>query len=132
MNTVASFLTRHPATEHPYLAVVHGLAERDLTVDALGPPIPCKQLLSIYTVRARHLEQFKGAHGVALRQDVQDFCKRLETSRHANAQWWTFRLTDGFEYGFIERTDTQVLLGALRFIGKDQMSPQDWERLWHG
>ena len=132
MNTVALFLTRHPAAEHPYLAVVHSVAERDRFVDPLGSPIPCKQLLSIYTVRARHLEKFKGPHGVALRQDVQDFCRRLETSRDSNAQWWSFRLAGGLEYAFIERTDTQALLGALRFIGKDQMSPQDWERLWHG
>jgi hypothetical protein len=41
-------------------------------------------------------------------------------------------MPSGFAHSFVERVDHYELLGALRTVGKGQMSARDWHRLWNG
>jgi hypothetical protein len=125
------FLARHPASEHPYLDVVHQAVDTGTCEsDSAGSTVSCDALLTIYTQRARHLQQFQTPHAIELRGEVESFCRRLSTATGAIAHFWGFSLSGGVHYLFVERVDTHELIGALRTISKLDVPPDEWRRLW--
>jgi hypothetical protein len=125
------FLTRHPASEHPYLEVVHlALARGECQPNDDHSLVSCDQLLRTYRGRAKTLQRFQTPHAVELRREVERFCTRLAASRGKSAQFHGFRVPGGVQYLFVERTDTYELLSAMRTVSKLDVSPDEWQRLW--
>jgi hypothetical protein len=130
-STSAGFLRRHPASEHPYLEVVHlALARGQCQPESEHSAVGCDELLPTYRVRAKTLRRFQTPHAIELRREVEGFCSRLAASRGKSAQFFGFRLPENVHYLFVERTDTYELLAAMRTVSKLDVTQDEWQRLW--
>jgi len=93
--------------------------------------IKCRELHRIYTIRHKHLVSFSGEHAKQLAASVSVFLLNLESSIKLNGHWANIRGTATHHYNVFVLPDSQVALGCLRLIGKQDVSDADWDHIWN-
>ena len=124
------FLSRH-AADSPYLGdIEQGLLKGSWSVQAVGPPIACSQVLDIYEHRARRLRERSEPHPSRLREDIEHLCGEITQRRAVTARWWAFNGPDGKVVLALEEVGTLMLLGCLSSYDRRRVSEQRWRELW--
>jgi hypothetical protein len=128
------FLERHATSQSPYLAEARAaLQMADSESSASPSTAKCAELLSTYSVRARHLKTIQSAHAEQLQREVAALCITLDRASAHAARIFSVTLAAGRSLIFFEDAETLELLGALASYDARKLSDEDWYRVWgHG
>ena len=79
--------------------------------------LPCKHYEQVYRLRAEHLASRHAdePYWATLRADVDNVCSALSETPEAPCCIWTIQGEGDYEYAVFENTDSEAILGCIRF-----------------
>ncbi|MGI8542874.1 MAG: hypothetical protein ACR2MD_05270 [Aridibacter sp.] len=91
---------------------------------------PSKQLLNIYTVRAKIVAEKNGNHAKRLKDDILKFTSELKKTPDEKVKSWHFSINESSSYLAFEGINSKKILGCFLIIDKRKVSESEWKNLW--
>lgn len=102
---------------------------------AASPPSPTVSFLEInriYALRQQHLLSRAGAHAAQLAASIGELLTGLRGDPTASGHWLTIRGNAEHHFLLLIHSETGLILGCLRVVGKPEVSDEGWQELWQG